>query len=167
MINNEIKSKMVNVVADDGKGLQLMELSEAIALAEENGEDVICLNNKSDIPVVKIMDYGKFQYEKAKKAKDNKKKAKLNAQDTKEIVISDVIAEHDLKIKAKNADRLINEGNKVKLTIRYKGRAARFINEGPEKLQLLAGFMQSKYKIEKIPKIEGNKVSMVVVPNKK
>ena len=83
MINNEIKSNMVNVVAEDGKGLQLMKLSEAIELAEKTGEDVVCLNDKAEIPVVKIMDYGKFQYEKAKKVKDNKKKARLNAQGTK------------------------------------------------------------------------------------
>jgi translation initiation factor IF-3 len=99
MIYNEIKSNVVNVVLEEGKGLKQMSLEEAMALAEETGEDVVCLNDNTEIPVVKIMDYGKFQYEKAKKAKDNKKKARLAAQDTKDVVISDSIAEHDLKMK--------------------------------------------------------------------
>lgn len=167
MINNEIKSNMVNVVAEDGKGLQLMKLSEAIELAEKTGEDAVCLNDKAEIPVVKIMDYGKFQYEKAKKVKDNKKKARLNAQGTKEIVISDSIAEHDLIIKANNIDRLLKEGNKVRLTIRYKGRSVRLINQGPEKLQALVSHLKYSYRIESTPKIEGNRVSMCVVPDKK
>lgn len=167
MINNEIKSKMVNLVAEDCKGLRLMKLSDAIALAEETGEDVVCINDKSEIPVVKIMDYGKFQYEKAKKAKDNKKKARLNAQGTKEINISDSIAEHDLIIKANSVDRLLKEGNKVKLTIKYKGRSIRMIEQGPSKLQALAGHLKHPYKIESTPKIEGNKVVMCVIPDKK
>lgn len=167
MINNEIKSEMVNVVTEDGKGLRLMKLSEAIELAEQTDEDVVCLNDKADIPVVKIMDYGKFQYEKSKKAKDNKKKARLNAQGTKEIIISDSIAEHDLIIKANNIDRLLKDGNKVRLTIRYKGRSVRLIAQGPGKLQALAGHLKHPYKIESTPKIEGNKVVMCVVPDKK
>ena len=167
MVNNEIKSKMVNVVAEDGKGLRLMKLSEAIELAEQTGEDVVCLNDKSDIPVVKIMDYGKFQYEKSKKAKDNKKKSRLNAQGTKEIIISDSIAEHDLIIKANNIDRLLKDGNKVRLTIRYKGRSIRLIEQGPSKLQTLASHLKHPYRIDSTPKIEGNKVVMCVVPDKK
>lgn len=167
MINNEIKSDMVNVVAEDGKGLRLMKLSEAIELAEQTGEDVICLNNKDDIPVVKIMDYGKFQYEKSKRAKDNKKKARLNAQGTKEIIISDSIAEHDLIIKANNIDRLLKDGNKVRLIIRYKGRSIRMIESGPGKLQELASHLKHPYKVESAPNIEGNRVVMCVVPEKK
>lgn len=167
MVNNEIKSSMVNVVTEGEKGLRLMKLSEAIELAEKTGEDVVCLNDKADIPVVKIMDYGKFQYEKAKKAKDNKKKARLNAQGVKEIVISDSIAEHDLIIKANNIDRLLREDNKVRLTIRYKGRSVRLINQGPEKLQALVSHLTYPYRIESTPKIEGNRVTMCVVPGKK
>ena len=136
MINNEIKSNTVNVVTEtDGKnGLKLMKLSEAIKLAEKTGEDVVCLNDKAEIPVVKIMDYKKFQYEKAKKAKDNKKKAKSKMQDIKDIIISDSIAEHDLEIKAKSVDRILKSGDKVRLTIKYKGRSIRLIGQGPEKI---------------------------------
>lgn len=167
MINNEIKSSMVNVVTEGGKELRLMKLSEAIELAEQTGEDVVCLNDKADIPVVKIMDYGKFQYEKSKKAKDNKKRARLNAQGTKDIIISDSIAEHDLIIKANNIDRLLKDGNKVRLTIKYKGRSVRLIEQGPSKLQALTSHLKYPYKIESTPKIVGNRVVMCVVPDKK
>lgn len=166
MINNEIKSEMVSVVNNDGKGVKVMKLTEAMKIAESQGLDVICINDKADTPIVKIMDYGKFQYEKAKRAKDNKKKARLNAQDTKEIVISDSIAEHDLMIKAKNIDRILKDGDKVRLTIRYKGRSVRLINQGPEKLQALTNYITANYKVDKAPKIEGNKVTMCVAPVK-
>lgn len=167
MINNEIKSDVVNVVQENGKGLIKMKLTDAIKIAEEQGYDVICINTNGDIPVVKIANYGKFQYEKSKKEKENKKKARLNAQQLKEIIISDSIAKHDLEIKAKNADRIINEGDKVKLTIKYRGRTVRLINNGPEMLQNLVEMMHSNYNIDKTPKIEGNKVSMVISPKKK
>lgn len=167
MINREIKSSVVKVVSDEDKKLTQMSLEDAIRLAEESGYDVVCLNDKENIPIVKIMDYGKFQYEKTKRDKDNKKKARLKAQDTKEIIISDSIAEHDLIIKANNVDRLIKEGNRVRLTIKYKGRTIRMIGNGPARLQSLVSHLKSEYKIESTPKIEGNKVSMSVIPFKK
>lgn len=167
LINNEIKSKVVNVVNEGSKGMTQMSLEEAIELAESQGKDVICLNSKESIPVVKIADYGKFMYEKAKKDKDNRKKARLNSQDIKEIQISDSIAQHDLEIKAKNIDRIISDGDKVRLVIKYKGRSIRLINEGPGKLQALVGLLNSKYKIDKTPQIEGNKVTMLVAPDAK
>ena len=167
MINNEINSEYVNLVSDDSKGLQLIKLTEAIHIAEETGDDVICINDKCDIPIVRIGDYNKYRYEKAKRDKDNKKKSRLNSQDIKEIQISDVIAEHDLKIKAKHADRILQNGDKVKLVIRYKGRSIRFIADGPDKLRHLASLISVSYKIDKEPNIEGNNVTMILSQSKK
>lgn len=164
MINNEIKAKEVNLVNTDTKGITRMSTDDAIRLADEQGLDLICVNEKGDIPVVKIGDYKKFLYDKQKKEKENKKKARLNSQETKEIQISDVIAEHDLEIKAKNADRIIKEGNKVRLVIRYRGRSIRLIEQGPNKLRNLVTKMQSNFKIDAEPKIEGNRVIMLVSP---
>lgn len=164
MINNEIKSDVVNVVGDTG--LTKMTLDEAIKLAEETGEDVVVVNDSKEIPVVKIMDYNKYLYEKQKKEKENRKKSRLASQDTKEIHIGCDIAEHDLCIKAKTADRLLSGGDKVKLVIRYKGRTIRKINEGPGKLQELANKVSVTHKIEKTPKIDGNTVSMILSPCK-
>lgn len=166
MVNFEIKAEYVAVVSDEHDGIKKMKLTDAVALADEAGEDVILLNSKGEVPVVKIGDYGKFLYEKQKKEKDNKKKARLNSQELKEIHISDVIAQHDLEIKAKNTDRMLLDGNKVMLVIRYKGRAIRFINEGPSKLAQLEKLITTEHRIEKTPKIEGNRVYMILTPIK-
>ena len=166
MINNEIKSEVVNLVIDGQKGVTKMSLADAVALAEQTGEDVICINEKADIPVVKIGDYSRFQYEKLKKQKEAKKKAKQAVQGLKEIVISDSIAEHDLKVKARNIDRMLQNGNKIKLSIRFKGRSMRLVGQGPERLQQLANLVTADYKIDKTPKIEGNRVTMIIVPKK-
>lgn len=164
MINHEIKSDYVNVVSENC--LTKMTLDEAINLAEETGEDVILINNNSEIPVVKIMDYNKFIYEKKKREKDKQKKNRMTTQETKEIRISDSIAEHDIMVKAKSIDRILHEGDKVKLVIRYKGRLIRQINEGPDKLRYLASKLIEKYKVDKEPFITGNTVIMVVAPCK-
>jgi len=167
MVNYEIKSEYVNVVDNENNGLTKMKLTDAIALAESTNKDVILLSNKGEIPVVKIGDYNKFIYEKQKKEKENKKKARLNSQETKEIRISDAIAQHDLEIKAKNVDKILHNGDKVMLVIRYRGRSVKFIEEGPSKLAHLEGLITTDHKIERTPKIEGNRVYMVVAPCKK
>lgn len=167
MVNYEIKSKVVDLVNSDGKGLQRMKLEDAITLAEKTGDDIICVNQKGDIPVVKIGNYKKFLYEKEKKARESKKKYRQNFQDLKEIQMSDVIAEHDMKIKAKNASRILKEGDKVKLVIKYKGRGIRLIAQGPAKLHTLLRFIDVNYTIDKEAKIEGNRVIMIISPIRK
>lgn len=164
MVNREIQSKVVKVVGD--AGLTQMSLDEAIELAEESGEDVVQVGNDDEIAVVKIIDYSKYLYDKQKREKENKKKNKANAQELKQVQISDSIAEHDLQIKAKNIDRILTSGDKVKLVIKYRGRAVRLIEQGPSKLQYLANMISVKYSIESTPKIEGNRVSMVISPCK-
>lgn len=166
MVNWEIKSETVNVIDNDNHTVNLMKLEDAIKLAQETDEDVVLISTKGDIPVVSICDYSKFLYEKQKKEKERKKKSRENNKDTKEIKINDSIAEHDLKIKAANVDRLLKEGNKVKLSIRYKGRQMRFINEGPAKLAVLEQLVTYNHKITKTPSIEGQTVSMIIEPIK-
>jgi len=164
MINNEIKSDVVEIVATDGSGLTRMTLSDAIKLAEETDEDVVEVSNKDGIPVCKIISYSKFLYDKKRKEKENAKKSRLNSQDTKEIIISTSISEHDLQTKAKNVDRILKDNNKVKLTIRYKGREVRLINQGIDKLNIFENLVTVKHKIDKPAKIEGKQVSMIVAP---
>lgn len=163
MINNEIKSEYVNVAGING--LTKMTLDEAINLAEESGEDVVIVNKSTEIPVVKIMEYSKYLYDKKKKKdKENKKKSRLSAQDTKEIRISESIEENDIIVKAKNIDRILTDGDKVKLSIRYKGRLIRQIQDGPDKLRYLASKVKVKFKADKEPLIEGNTVTMIISP---
>lgn len=166
MINEEIKAKVINLVSNEN---HLVEMSrdEALKLAEESGQDLICLNECKGIPVCKIGDYNKLVYEKQKKAKENQKKARLNSQTTKEIRISENIAENDLKTKAKNIDRILKEGDKVTISIRYKGRTIRHIADGPSKIQKLASLVSEKYITEKTPVISGNQVFMLISPYKK
>lgn len=165
MVNRQIRSSVVDVVGLEGqKGPARMSLDNAIALAEQTGEDVVCVNPKSEVPIVRIMEYDKYIYEKQKKEKENKKK---NRQTLKEIQISDSIMEHDLLTKAKNIDKFINAGDKVRLVIRYKGRAIKMIQQGPSKLQALANKVTANYIIEKTPLIEGNRVTMIIAPEKK
>lgn len=161
-INNEIKANKVKVV-DSEKGSTVMSLSDAIKLAEESGEDLICVKEDS-IPICKIYNYKKFIYEKNKKDKDNKKKARLKSADTKVIQLRDVTAEHDLKIKAKNITRIIEDGDKVKAVIQYRGRSIRLIDTGEEKLKKLLSFIDTDYKIESDIKIEGNNVTVTIAP---
>lgn len=166
MINNEIKSEVVDLISKEHKGVDRITLAEAIKLAEQTDEDVICINSKSEIPVVKIGNYEKFLYEKEKKAKENKKKARQKSQVLKEIKMGDSIAEHDMKIKAKNVSRILKEGNKVSLVITYKGRGMRLIGQGADKLYKVIEFVDTEFKIDSEPKIDGNKVYMVISPKK-
>lgn len=166
MINYEIKSDVVNLVSEKHGGLTKINTSDAIKIAEEEGLDLVCINSKSDIPVVKIMDYNKYMYDKAKKEKENKKKARLNSQELKEIQLSDSIALHDLKVKAANIDRLLTAGNKVKVVIKYKGRSIRLIGQGPNKLIEVTKLLKSFYKIDKEPYISGNQVIMILSKTK-
>ena len=162
MTNHEIKSEYVNVVGING--LTKMTLAEAINIAEESGEDVVLVNKSTEIPVVKIMEYSKYLYDKKKKDKENNKKNRLSAQDTKEIRISESIEEHDIMVKAKNIDKILNDCDKVKLSIRYKGRLIRQIQDGPDKLRYLASKVKVKFKVDKEPLIEGNTVTMIISP---
>lgn len=164
MIIKEIKTSNVVLVSEDG--LAEMSTEAAKAEAEKQGLDLVVVNEKDGKTLVKILDYNKYKYEKAKQNKENKKKQRLNTQDLKEIQISDAIAQHDLEIKAKNIDRILSDGDKVQISIKYKGRAIRNIAQGPEKLQQLVNLVTVKHKIDKTPKIEGNRVNMVISPVK-
>lgn len=161
-INNEIKAETVRVISDN-KEAELMTLSDAISIAEENGEDVICLREE-DIPICKIYNYKKFMYEKNKKEKDNRKKARLKSADTKIIQLRDSTAEHDLRIKAKNITRILEDGDRVKAIIQYKGRSIRLIETGKAKLEKLISFIGTEYKIDSDIKIDGNTVTVVLAP---
>ena len=164
MINREIKAEVVNLITEGEKGLRTMSLDEAINLADEQELDVILISDKQEIPIVKIGDYSKFLYEKKRKERENAKKVRLNSQETKEIIISTSISEHDLKTKANNVDRILKGNDKVKLTIRYKGREARLINQGIEKIESFEQLITVKHTVVKPDTIDGKQVSMVVAP---
>jgi translation initiation factor IF-3 len=156
--NEEIKSKKVRLVMENGS--TVIDTNQAIKKAYDEGLDLLCIN-MGDIPVVKIGDYSKYMYELSKKEKEAKKNQKQV--DVKEIRIGDSIEVNDLKTKAKLIDKFLEHKDKVKLTIRYKGRAIAHINEGAKKLDRLASFVTVPYYVEAPAKILGNQVSMTIV----
>jgi len=169
MVNREIKHDVVNVVDSETHRLTKMSLDDAIALAEETDEDVILVSDKDEIPVVRIYDYNKYLYDKAKKEKEQKKKNKQNSMDTKEIRLGTDIAENDLKTKVKSIDRILNDRNRVKISIRYRGRQVKQISDGVEKLQNVLNVLNKynkSYTIIKAPAIEGQVVAMTIEPLK-
>lgn len=139
-----------------------MSLESALNLARDEELDLVQVSSKDGVAICKIMDYRKFLYSQKKKDKINAH----NKQELKEIRLSDTIATNDLKVKAKNVDRLLGEGDKVKVVITYKGRSIAFINRGIEKLDSFEQLIEYAHTVDRAPKIEGNRVYMVVSPKK-
>lgn len=162
MINNEITVEKIRLI--DGENNNILTTKEALEMAEERGLDLICISNKGEIPICKIGDYSKYLYEQKKKEKENKKKQKII--ETKEIKISESTESNDLKTKAKMIDKFLKNGNKVKLSIKYRGRAARFVEEGPEKLSLLTDLVTENFCVDTPCKIAGNMAFITIAPKK-
>lgn len=139
-----------------------MTLSQAQEIADEQGLDLVQLSTDGDVAVCKLMNYDKFLYEQKKKDKLNKK----CRQELKEVRFSDVIAENDARVKAKTVERLLNEGDKVKLTIIYKGRLMKFISRGLDKVAEFEKMVNVEHTVDKQPAIEGNRVYMIISPKK-
>ena len=119
-INGQIRAKEVNLIGENGEKLGVVAFKEAIAMAEEKKLDLVLVAANSNPPVCKIMNYGKYKFEQAKREKEAKKKQKVI--ETKEIRITPNIEEHDFGFKAKNARKFLENGNKLKITVRFKGR---------------------------------------------
>lgn len=165
-VNNEITEKIVKVVGLKENGLVEMSLEDAIRNANEQGDDVIQVGYSNGIPIVKIEDYNKFLYKEQRKKKELAKKQRANRMELKEIRMLSSIEDHDLNIKVKNIDRLLNGNDKVKVSITYKGRSVRLIKNGFKIMETIKDRLQVNYKVETPAKIEGNKVIMVLTPVK-
>ncbi len=149
------------LVGSEGKITTTIE--KAIESARKQELDLVQLSEKDGVAVCKLMDYKKYQFDQKKKEKRNNK----DKQELKEVRIGDATAENDLKVKVKTADRILSEGDKVKVTITYKGRMQTFITRGIEKLVNFEKFMQQPHNVDLKPKIDGNRVIMVVSPKNK
>ena len=141
--------------------MEEMSIDKALELAAKSNNNLVAMNN-DEKPVCKIMNYGKYLYEQQKKAK----MSKASKVELKEVRFNPVIAEHDLEVKAKTASRILSEGDKVKVTVQYRGRMARLVNSGIELLNSFEAMIDSPHKIDKPAKIEGNKATIVLVPTK-
>ena len=144
-----------------------MSLAEAKRLANEEDLDLALISPTATPPVCKIMDYGKFKFEQAKKQKEAKFKAKQSAQEVKTIRIGLNISDHDLDYRAKNAQEFINDGDKVKANMMLRGRQNAFAKAGIETLNHFAELVGDCAIIEKAPFQEGKFINMILAPNKK
>ncbi len=164
IINEEIREKEVRVIATDGKQLGILKTSEAQKLADEAELDLVMISPGAKPPVCKIMDLGKFIYEQSKKEKEAKKNQKVI--NIKEIRVSLTIEEHDISIKAKNARKFLLDGDKVKITVRFRGREMELSHLGLKILENFAAKLEDVCTIEKPAKKEGRSMTMVLGPKK-
>jgi len=160
--NNRISSPEVQVIASDGDNLGILSTNEAISLAKNQGLDLIEIAPNAKPPVCKIMDMGKFKYDAQKKANLAKKKQKIVA--LKEIKMRPVTETHDYEFKVKNAKKFISKGDKVKFTIRFKGRELQHSHLGNELMTKIKDDMKEVGKIELHPKFDGKQMIMVIQP---
>lgn len=147
----------------DGNENTVVSLEEAMGMAQESGLDLVQVGGNQERAVCKVMDYNKFLYEQHKREKKNRSK---NKQELKEVRLSDGTAENDLKVKAKNISRILKEGDKVQIVITYKGRMVSFISRGLDKLKDIEKLIEQAHIVDKAPKIEGNRVYMVLSPKR-
>ena len=160
--NFKITSNEVQVITSDGQNLGILNLNEAINKAKIEGLDLIEIAPNAKPPVCKIMDMGKFKYDQQKKA--NKAKKKQKKIELKEIKLRPVTEVHDYTFKIRNAQKFLSKGDKVKFTIRFKGRELQHSHLGNELMDKIKQDIQEIGKVESQPKFEGKQMTMVIQP---
>ena len=161
-INEEIQDKEVRLISDTGEQLGIMSLQAAMDIAIERDLDLVKIAPGSVPPVCKIMDYGKFRFEQAKKDKEAKKNQHIV--EVKEIRMSPGIGENDFNVKLKNAQKFISEGDRVKVSVRFRGREMAHTNLGEILLKQFAEKCLETAVLDKEPKLEGRNMSMFLSP---
>jgi len=155
----------VRVIGHDGEQIGILKLAQAIAKAEEVGLDLVLMSPNAKPPVCKIIDYGKYKYEQSKKANEAKKKQHVIQ--IKEVKVRASTDQHDLEVKLKQVRKFLEQGNKVKLSVRFRGREMAYTERGAEQLKHVAEQVQDLGKPEKIPNLEGRQMIMIIAPIKK
>lgn len=161
-INEQIRDKEVRLIGADGSQLGIFSAYNAQKIADEAHLDLVKISPNAVPPVCKVMDYGKYRYEQSKKEKEAKKNQKIV--ELKEIRLSMTIDDGDLSTKAKTAAKFLKEGNKVKVSLRMRGRQMVYVNEGIAVVLKFAELLNEVAVIEKKPVAEGRFISMVIAP---
>jgi translation initiation factor IF-3 len=164
LVNEEIREKEIRVINSDGSMLGILSSREALRLAEEKELDLVMISPTANPPVCRIMDYGKFIYEQSKKDREAKKKQKVVS--IKEIRLSPTIEEHDITIKANNARKFLQDEDKVKVTVRFRGREADYAFIGERILESFVSKVEDVCIIEKPAKLEGKNMIMILAPKR-
>ena len=164
MINEEIKAKEVRVIDAEGEVVGVMSPEAALKIAYDQGYDLVLMAPQAQPPVCRIMDYGKYRFERDKKEKEAKKKQQVI--ELKEIQLSCRIDTHDFETKARHAVKFLESGNKVRVVMRFKGREMSHVGIGQEIMQKFIDACQEVGSVDKAPVMDGRIMSMVVSPIK-
>ncbi len=165
-INEQIRANEVLVIGPNGEQVGVKPLKDALTLANYAGLDLVLMNPNGNPPVCKVMDYNKYRYEKSKKEKESLKKQKMNSQEVKEFRLSPVIDIGDFETKLRNAKKYLEKGDKVKLSIRFKGRQMAHPELGREVLEKFAARVEDIAIVEASCKLEGKIMTMLLAPKK-
>ncbi|MBR2375510.1 MAG: translation initiation factor IF-3 [Clostridia bacterium] len=163
-INEEIRDKEIRVISATGEQLGIMSAAAALQIAEEEDLDLVKISPNAVPPVCKIMNYGKFKFEQAKREKENRKNQKIV--ELKEIYLSMTIDVGDLNVKAKKTVEMLGEGNKVKVSIRMRGRQMAHAAMGVDVMKRFFDLLGGKAVMDKAPKTEGRNILMILAPAK-
>ena len=161
-INSAIRDPEVRVIGSNGEQLGIMSSREANELADKEGLDLVKISPNAVPPVCRIMDYGKYLFDKTKREKEQRKNQKIV--ELKEVQLSMTIEQHDIDIKAKNAAKFLSNGDKVKVSIRMSGRQQAYFERGIETENKFAESLEELATIEKPAKVEGRNIIMILAP---
>ena len=165
LINEEIQVPEVRLISDSGEQLGLMSAEEALKIAEEKEMDLVMIAPGSKPPVCKIMDYGKYRFDQAKRVKEAKKNQRVI--EVKEIRMSPSIGDNDFATKLRAGQKFLSEGNRLKVTVRFRGREMAHTNIGEQLLKDFAEQCATVATMDKNPKLEGRNMSMFLSPRAK
>ena len=166
LINDQIKVPQVLVIGPNGEQVGIKSIEDAKTLASYAALDLVLISPNAQPPVCKLMDYNKFRYEKQKKEKEALKKQKANMSELKEFRLSPVIDVGDFETKLRNATKYLEKGDRIKLTIRFKGRQMAHTELGMEVLNRFADRVKDYADIEQKPKLDGRTMTMLLIPKK-
>ena len=166
LINEQIKAREVLIIGPNGEQVGIKSINDARTLAQYASLDLVLISPNANPPVCKLMDYNKYRYEKQKKAKEALKRQKANASELKEFRLSPVIDIGDFETKLKNATKYLTKGDRVKITVRFKGRQMAHTELGKEVIERFADRTKDIAELEQAPKLDGSVMSALLVPKK-
>ena len=166
LINEQIKASHVLVIGPNGEQVGVKSLKDALTLASYANLDLVLMNGNGNPPVCKVMDYNKYRYEKNKKEKEALKRQKANASETKEFRLSSVIDVGDFETKVKQVTKYLQKGDKIKVTIRFKGRQMAHTELGQEVMDRFAERLKDISDVSEKPNLDGRTMTMLLTPKK-
>ena len=159
-VNRQIREKEVQVIGETGEKIGILPIDTAIEIAEEKNLDLVLVAPNAKPVVCKIMNYGKYKFEQAKREKESRKNQK--SVEMKEIRVSSNIGEHDFNFKSKNARGFLEAGNKVKFTLRFRGRELNYVKAGEDTLNKFVEYLSDIANVEKKPLLEGKNMILIL-----